>query len=83
MGTLWAIDLVADRETRAERKPAGKMGGFISRYCRDAGMILRNNGDILVLAPALVMTDAQMEEMVGVLDEAIGAAMKPGAVEGS
>jgi adenosylmethionine-8-amino-7-oxononanoate aminotransferase len=43
---------------------------------------LRNNGDILVIAPALVITDAQAEEMIGVLDEAIAAAMKPGAIEG-
>ena len=77
-----AVDLVADRKTRTDRKPPGKMGGFISKYCRDAGMILRNNGDILVIAPALVMTDDQAEEMIGVLDEAIAAAMVPGAIEG-
>ncbi len=82
MGTLWAVDLVADRKTRTDGKPPGKMGGLISKYCRDAGMILRNNGDILVIAPALVMTDDQAEEMIGVLDEAIAAAMVPGAIEG-
>jgi adenosylmethionine-8-amino-7-oxononanoate aminotransferase len=74
MGTLWAVELVANRETRAPLSPTGKAGGFISRTCRESGMILRNNGDILVMAPALVMTDAQADEMVSGLDAAIAKA---------
>ena len=37
-------------------------------------MILRNNGDILVLAPALIITKEQIDEAIGVLDRALGAA---------
>jgi adenosylmethionine-8-amino-7-oxononanoate aminotransferase len=76
MGTLWAIELVANRETREPFAPAGHVGSFISRTCRESGMILRNNGDILVLAPALIMTVAQADEMVGLIDAAIAAAAK-------
>jgi adenosylmethionine-8-amino-7-oxononanoate aminotransferase len=75
MGTLWAVELVADRKSREAFSPAGRAGGFIGRYCRERGMILRNNGDILVLAPALVMTREQADEMLGMLDAAIAAAM--------
>ena len=82
MGTLWAVELVADRETRAPFSPAGQAGGFISRFCRDAGMILRNNGDILVMAPALVMTREQADEMVDMVDRAIAGAMGHCRVEG-
>ena len=39
-------------------------------------MILRNNGNILVMAPALIMTNDQADEMVGMIDEAIGYAAK-------
>jgi len=71
IGTLWAVELVADRETRRPLSPAGRAGAAVNKYCREHGMILRNNGDILVMAPALVMTNEQADEMVAVLDEAI------------
>ena len=76
IGTLWAVELIANRDTRAPFSPPGQVGGFISEYCREAGMILRNNGDILVMAPALIMTREQADEMTGMLDEAIGETMK-------
>jgi len=76
MGTLWAVELVADRDRRAPFSPPGQVGGFISERCREAGMILRNNGDILVMAPALIMTREQADEMVGEMDQAIAEAMK-------
>jgi len=39
-------------------------------------MILRNNGDILVLAPALIMTDEEVDWMLDLMERAIVAAMK-------
>ena len=73
IGTLWAVELVANRETREPLAPAGQAGARISAWCRERGMILRNNGDILVMAPALVMTRDQAEEMVALVDQAIAA----------
>jgi adenosylmethionine-8-amino-7-oxononanoate aminotransferase len=76
MGTLWAVELVADPKTRRPFASGGKVGAHIGKFCRDAGMILRCNGDIPVMAPALIMTHAQADEMVGLLDAAIVDAMK-------
>jgi len=76
MGTLWGVELVADRKTRRPFASPGKVGGSISAFCREAGMILRCNGDIIVMAPALVMTNAQAGEMVGIIDQAIAHAIK-------
>ena len=75
LGTLWAVELVGNRETKAPLNPPGKAGGFISDFCRKAGMILRNNGDILVLAPALVMTFEQADRMLNLLHTAIEQAL--------
>ena len=75
LGTLWAVELVGDRETRAPLDPPGKAGRHIADFCRKAGMILRNNGDVLVLAPALVMTFAQADRMLNTLNDAIDSAM--------
>ena len=38
------------------RPEARKLGTFIRDWCYSNGMILRNNGDILVFAPALIIT---------------------------
>ena len=76
IGTLWAVELVADRDTRKPLSPPGRAGGYINSRCREAGMILRNNGDILVMAPALVMTNEQADEMIAIMDQAIADAME-------
>jgi len=76
------VELVASRDSREALTPAGRAGGFISSYCRDAQMILRNNGDILVMAPALVMAREQADVMVGLVEEAIAEAMKHCRTEG-
>jgi adenosylmethionine-8-amino-7-oxononanoate aminotransferase len=76
IGTLWAVELVADRDTRRPLSPPGRAGSHVNKRCREAGMILRNNGDILVMAPALVMTHEQADEMVRIVDEAIANAIE-------
>jgi adenosylmethionine-8-amino-7-oxononanoate aminotransferase len=39
-------------------------------------MILRNNGNILVLAPSLVITQAEAEMVIDKIDQALAAASK-------
>ena len=75
LGTLWAVELVGNRESREALNPSGQAGSFIADFCRKAGMILRNNGDILVLAPALVMAVEQADRMLNLLHDAIDSAM--------
>jgi adenosylmethionine-8-amino-7-oxononanoate aminotransferase len=76
IGTLWAVELVADRDTREQLSPQGRVGSYINNRCRESGMIRRNNGDILVMAPALIMTQKQADEMLGILDDAIADAIE-------
>ena len=71
IGLLLAVKLMADRQAQKPFNPKLGVGSWIRDWCYQHGMILRNNGDILVMAPALVMTDAQADEMVTKLDAAI------------
>ena len=68
IGMLWAVQLMAGRTLG--------VGGWIRDYCWEHGMILRNNGDILVIAPALVISQEEIDFMVGLMDEAIAAAVQ-------
>jgi putrescine aminotransferase len=68
IGLLQALFLEAD--------PARKIGSFIRDFCWKNGMILRNNGDILVFAPALIITESEIDQIIGTLDRALAAAEK-------
>jgi len=76
MGLLQAVELVADKKTRALLQPPGQVGGFVRDYCYRHNMILRNNEEILVVAPPLVITREIIDEMVGNIDAGIAAAVK-------
>jgi len=76
LGLLRAVELVADREAKTPLDPALKVGNFVRDYCYRQGMILRNNGDILVLAPPLVVTRAIIDAIVAHLEAGIQAALQ-------
>jgi len=76
MGMIWAIDLVADRDTSTKLGSNHNVGTFIRDWCWEHGMILRNNGNMLVVAPALVMTREEVDIILSQLNEVIPIAMK-------
>jgi len=76
MGLLRAVELVADQESREPLGDKLKVGNFIRDYCYRNGMILRNNGDILVLAPPLVVTREIIDEIVTNIEGGIVAAIE-------
>ena len=76
IGMLWAIELMADRQSRQKLDPSKAVGNFIRQWCWDNGLILRNNGDILVIAPALVMSRDEIDFMLNNINEAIKAAIE-------
>ncbi len=76
LGMLWAVELMADRQSRKKLDCTPPVGNFIRQWCWDHGMILRNNGDILVIAPALVMRREEIEFMLKTIAGAIRAAIE-------
>jgi putrescine aminotransferase len=76
MGTLWAVTLVADRDTKAKLDPKLKIGTYIRDWCWNNSMILRNNGEILVVAPAMVITREEIDILIGNIDKAIASAIE-------
>lgn len=66
VGLLGAIEFVADRQTKRRFDPELKVGARISRAARDRGLIARAmpHGDILGFAPPLVISEAEIDEIV-------------------
>jgi adenosylmethionine-8-amino-7-oxononanoate aminotransferase len=66
IGLLLAVKLKTD----------AKAGTWIRDWCWNNGMILRNNGHILVLAPSLIITKPEADFMLDLIERAVRAAEK-------
>jgi len=75
IGLLRAVELSPEPGSGRPFPPNLPVGSWIRNRCHERGMILRNNGSILVLAPALIVTREQIDQITSLLDEAIGAAV--------
>ncbi|PTQ73883.1 aspartate aminotransferase family protein [Pseudomonas sp. GV071] len=63
LGMLGAIELVKDKATRARYE--GKGVGMICRgHCFNNGLIMRAVGDTMIIAPPLVISKAEIDELV-------------------
>jgi putrescine aminotransferase len=63
VGMLGAIELVKDKQTRERFE--GKGVGMICRgHCFDNGLIMRAVGDTMIISPPLVISKAEIDELV-------------------
>ncbi len=85
VGMLCAIEFVADRARKRRFDPALKVGARISKAARDRGLIARAmpHGDILGFAPPLVMSTAEIDEMVTITEAAVRQVQDELAREGA
>jgi beta-alanine--pyruvate transaminase len=66
VGLLAAIDL------HPCAGAAGARGNAVQAACLEAGVLIRNSGDTLVLSPPLVISEAQIATVFGAIREALG-----------
>ncbi len=73
IGPMLAMELVEDRRTKA---PAGDKAKALVGRCLDRGLILLNcgsYGNVIRLLMPLVISDAQLEKGLGILEEALAS----------
>jgi L-2,4-diaminobutyrate transaminase len=73
VGMLAAIEFVADPKVKQRFDASLKIGAQMSKACRDRGLIARAmpHGDILGFAPPLIMSEDEVEQMVGITKSAV------------
>jgi 4-aminobutyrate--pyruvate transaminase len=64
VGLLTGIEMVADKATRAQFDPALGVGAMVDRYARKHGLITRFVGDRIAFSPPLIITEAEIDEAV-------------------
>ncbi|MBI2235483.1 MAG: aspartate aminotransferase family protein [Magnetospirillum sp.] len=75
VGLIGAVELVADKDARTPFDPTLGIGARVAATAQAHGLILRAMGDSVAFAPPLVITEAEIGEMLGrfrtALDEAL------------
>ena len=82
LGLMVAVELVADRETRAPFPRSARVTERAVAAARERGLLLYSptgcvdgvEGDLVMLGPPLVVTDAEVDEMVELTAQAVEAA---------
>ena len=73
VGMIAGIELVQDKRTRAAYEPAGRAGKVVDQFGRDNGLVLRVIGDRIAFAPPLVISEAEIDDMVTRLGRTLDA----------
>jgi len=76
LGFMAAVEVVADRESRAPFAPSLGVGPKLARAMRDRGVITRVKGESVLFAPPLITTEAQVDTIINVTAEAIDAVVE-------
>jgi adenosylmethionine-8-amino-7-oxononanoate aminotransferase len=72
-GLLAAIELVEDRATKAPYSPDKKVGNRVLQEMTKRGVITRARAEHIFFAPPLVISEAQVDRLVTVTQEAVRA----------
>jgi len=80
-GLMLGVELVADKEARRPFPRAEKRAEAVAAECFDAGLVTYPSGgaatgaegDVVMLGPPFVVTEAQLMEMVDILDHSLDA----------
>lgn len=72
LGLMCAVEFVADRESKA----TANLAAPILKACLERGLLTRAKGESLLLAPPLIITEKEVDEMLGIVREAIGEVMR-------
>jgi adenosylmethionine-8-amino-7-oxononanoate aminotransferase len=74
-GLMCAIELVQDRRTKAEFSTADQVGARVNAAAMERGLFTRRRGDIIMLAPPIVITVKQVDQIAEIIAASIGAVL--------
>jgi len=75
-GLLGAVELVANKDRRQSFKD-GSVGAFCLKSCQDNGLIIRAvAGNSIAFCPPLIITHAQIDEMLDMFSRALDATLE-------
>jgi len=76
LGLMCGVEFVEDKASKKPFPSSQKFGARVQKECYRRGLVSRIQGDIYMLAPPFVVSDADIDRIVSILGEAIPAAAK-------
>ncbi|MBC8131005.1 MAG: aspartate aminotransferase family protein [Rhizobiaceae bacterium] len=64
VGLIAAVELVADKATKAKFDPVGKAGGYLFNKGHEHGVIIRAIGDQIAFCPPLIIAEAEVMDII-------------------
>jgi adenosylmethionine-8-amino-7-oxononanoate aminotransferase len=76
LGLMAAVEVVADKGSRAPYDAGMGIGGKLARAMRDRGLVTRVKGESILLAPPLIVSEGEIDSIIditaGAIDEVCG-----------
>jgi len=63
-GLIAALELVKDKDSHQRFDSVGEVGGICRNHCFENNIIMRATGDAMLLSPPLVITRAEVDELL-------------------
>jgi putrescine aminotransferase len=70
-GLMAALQLVKNKSPREKFDPAHDVGMLCRAHCFAQGLVMRAVGDRMIIAPPLVITKEQIDEMLGLIEKCL------------
>ncbi len=71
VGLIAAVELVADKEAKTGLGQPGQLGGLVAGHLQQLGVITRNMGDSIAFCPPLVISENEVDELLGAFGKAL------------
>ena len=71
VGLMAAIELVADKATKKPFPAALKLGAYLAARAQEQGLFVRAIGDAVVMAPPLIITKSEIDDLLARLGRAL------------
>jgi 4-aminobutyrate--pyruvate transaminase len=71
VGLVGGVELVRDKATRAQFDPPGTVGAALVARAQAHGLIVRNLADTIAFCPPLIITDAEIDEVLRRFERAL------------
>jgi adenosylmethionine-8-amino-7-oxononanoate aminotransferase len=76
-GLMCGVELVEDKATKAEFPPEQKTGARVHAAAQNRGLFSRLRGDVFLLAPPVVTSDEQLDQIVQILTQSVQEVLGP------
>jgi 4-aminobutyrate--pyruvate transaminase len=76
IGLMAAVEMVADKKTKAAFDPSLKIADRVANEFRNRGLYTRARGDVIMMAPPLMIPEDLLDRSIKIIGDTIDAIYK-------